>query len=103
MIISHMKSISLTVSKDDYEAFRRPAKRQNRPIAQLIREAMAEYRKARLPERTRLTEIPVLPGHRATGTLPSRAEIYDEIFDGRATDSSGALIRTSSFTLTSLP
>jgi Ribbon-helix-helix protein, copG family len=82
-----MKSISLTVSKDDYEAFRRAAKRQNRPIGQLIREAMAEYRKARLPERTPLTELPVLPGHRATGALPSRAEIYDEIFNGKAADS----------------
>jgi hypothetical protein len=75
-----MKVISVSVSEVDYEAFRRAARRQGRPIAQLIREAMAEYRAARLPDRQPLTEVPVLVGHRPVGDLPTRDEIYDEVF-----------------------
>jgi hypothetical protein len=54
----------------DYEAFRFAAKKQNRSIALLIREAMAEYRVSKLEVKTRLLDIPVLPGHRLVGTLP---------------------------------
>lgn len=75
-----MKTISVSVSTEDYEAFRRGARRGKRPIAQLIREAMALYRKARLEEKSRLLELPVLVGHRPLSTLPGRAELYDEIF-----------------------
>ena len=75
-----MKTISVAVSKDDYEAFRWAARAQGRPIAQLIREAMAEYRTRQIPDRSPLTDLPVLPGHRPTGPLPSRADLYDEVF-----------------------
>ncbi len=78
-IIDDMKTISVSVSESDYEAFRKVAKEQNRSIALLIREAMAEYRVSKLSERSRLTDLPVLPGHRLIGNLPSREEIYDEI------------------------
>jgi hypothetical protein len=76
-----MKTISLSVSEDDYEAFRRASSAQNRSIAQLIREAMELYRAEKLEARTPLHEIPVLLGHRPLGSVPSRDEIYDEIFD----------------------
>jgi hypothetical protein len=75
-----MKAISVSVSKEDYEAFRRGSRRFKRPIAQLIREAMADYSKERLEEKSRLVELPVLVGHRPLSTLPGRAEIYEEIF-----------------------
>ena len=55
-----MKTISVSVSSADYEAFRRGSRRSKRPIAQLIREAMALYRTERLEQRNRLTELPVL-------------------------------------------
>ena len=77
-----MKTISVSVSKEDYAAFRRGSKRLQRSIAQLIREAMALYREERLDEKSRLTELPVLVGHRPLAGLPTRAELYDEIFDG---------------------
>ncbi len=41
---------------------------------------MAEYRASKLCEQSRLTDVPVLPGHRLIGNLPSREEIHDEIF-----------------------
>lgn len=76
-----MKTISLAVSEDDYEEFRRTARRQNRPIAQLIREAMAVYRAEHLSARVALNELPVLAGHRPRTGLPTKEEVYDEIFD----------------------
>ncbi len=78
-----MKTISLAVSELDYEAFRQAAAREDRPIAQLIREAMALYRAERIAERTTLTEFPVLVGHRPVAELPSRSEVWDEISAGR--------------------
>ena len=81
-----MKTISVAVSKDDYDAFRRGARRGKRSIAQLIREAMALYREERLEEKSRLLELPVLVGHRPAAPLPDPAELYDEIFaDGSRT------------------
>jgi hypothetical protein len=78
-----MKTISVSVSIEDYEAFRRGSKRSKRPIAQLIREAMALYRTERLEEKSRLVELPVLVGHRPLTTLPGRTELYDEMFGER--------------------
>jgi hypothetical protein len=75
-----MKTISVSVSKDDYEAFRRGSKRLQRSIAQLIREAMVLYRAERLEPKGRLTELPVLAGHRPLGPLPARSDLYDEMF-----------------------
>ncbi len=80
-----MKTISVSVSTEDYEAFRRSARRGKRPIAQLIREAMALYRKERLEDKSRLLEIPTLVGHRPLSNLPRRADLYDEIFGDETT------------------
>jgi hypothetical protein len=75
-----MKTISLAVSIDDYEAYRRESKVRKRPIAQLIREAMAFYRSERLEARKPLTDLPILAGHKARTRLPSRTEIYDQVY-----------------------
>lgn len=76
-----MKNISLAVSEEDYEAFQRAAKDRGGSTAQLIREAMARYRSEELECRQTLAELPVVLGHRPTGALPSRSELYDEIFE----------------------
>lgn len=75
-----MTTISLAVSSEDYEAFREASARLDRPIAALIREAMAQYRRETLERRTPLRDFPVLVGLRPRGPLPTRYEIYDEIF-----------------------
>ncbi len=77
-----MRTISVAVSESDYETFRRAARARNRSAAQLIREAMAFFRVEKLKERPRLTDLPVLAGHRPLGEMPSRAELYDEMFSG---------------------
>ena len=74
-----MRTISVTISEDDYQAFRLASKHQKRPIAQLIRDAMACFRKERLEARPRLAELPRLLGHRSLTAPPSRFQVYDEI------------------------
>jgi hypothetical protein len=75
-----MKTISLSVSEADYEVFRRAAAAADRSIAQLIREAMALYRAERLEERAPLRDLPVLVGHKPLTLLPTRAQVYEEVF-----------------------
>lgn len=83
-MVGCMKTISVAVSEADYEAFREAARQRDRSIAQLIRDAMARYRETELEPRTPLRSVPVLPGHRLVGKLPSRSELYDEVFELRA-------------------
>lgn len=80
-MVHDMRTISVTVSDGDYERFREAAAAEDRSIAQLIREAMALYRAERLDRRTPLEELPILLGHRPLLPLPSRAELYEEVFD----------------------
>ena len=75
------KAISLGVSVADYAAFQQAADAQGRPVAQLIREAMASYRAEHLERRRPLRELPRLVGHKPLRPLPSRDQAYDEIFD----------------------
>lgn len=75
-----MKTISVAVSESDYESFRRAAQKEGRPIAQLIREAMAFYLNEKLGSRPPLTDLPLLVGHKARGPLPGKEDLYDDIF-----------------------
>ncbi|MBI3926372.1 MAG: CopG family transcriptional regulator [Armatimonadetes bacterium] len=74
-----MKTISISVSEDDYEAFRAHAKRSDRSIAELVREAMRLYREQRLQRLERMERLPLFGQNHPLGPLPDRAEIYDEI------------------------
>jgi hypothetical protein len=76
-----MRTIQLTVSEADYEVLRKTADAEHRPIEQLIQEALAFFRRGRIKARTPLRDLPVLPGHQPLTDFPSRAEIYDEMFD----------------------
>jgi hypothetical protein len=76
-----MKMISVSVSKSDYEAFRKAAEEADRSIAQLIREAMALYRSECIETRTPLRELPIIAGHHPIGKIPGRDELYEEIFN----------------------
>ncbi len=74
-----MKPISLSVSESEYEAFRVAARAQGRPIAEMIREAMAFYRAEKISARQDLTTVPVLVGHRPVAPLPARSDLYDDM------------------------
>ena len=75
-----MRTISVSVTDTDYESLRKASQAQGRPIAQLIREAMSLYRRQRIEARTPLRQVPTLAGHRLVADLPTRPELYDEVY-----------------------
>jgi hypothetical protein len=83
-MINDMKTISLSVSDEEYAKFQQISAHIDRPVAQLIRAAMVHYRTTVLEPKERLTELPLLYGHRPTAPLPGRAELYDEVFGEKA-------------------
>jgi hypothetical protein len=81
-----MKTISLAVAEDVYEAFRHLSQEQGRSIAQMIRDAMNSYLAEHRPPRRRLEEVRVFPGMRPIAPFPTREEIWDEIYDRGKTE-----------------
>ena len=79
-ILTSMKTISISVLESDYESFRNAARARGSSIAQLIRDAMSQFRREHLDERGPLRDVPVLVGHRLVAPLPDRSETYDEAF-----------------------
>ena len=75
-----MKTISVAVLESDYESFRHEARVQGSSIAQLIRDAMSQFRREHSDDCGPLRDVPVLVGHRLVAPLSSRSEIYDEAF-----------------------
>ncbi len=75
-----MKAISVHVAEDHYRSFKTLAARKKRPVAELIREAMAGYlqRERRTP--SSVLDIPPHPSGRTLRTW-SRSELYDEMLD----------------------
>jgi ribbon-helix-helix CopG family protein len=53
-----MRPISVYVSEKTYAAFQEYARRQDRPVAELIREAMEWYSQSRIAPETRLRHMP---------------------------------------------
>lgn len=86
-----MKTISVAISEPDYAALKTFAQAEGRSVASVIREAMAAYRATVIDGRTPLRDLPVLAGHSAIAGLPSRADVYDEVWT-RGTDGTGAQI-----------
>lgn len=80
-----MRTLHLTVTDSEYEAFRRAAEVAHRPMEQLLREAIAAFQhgpRVKAP----LRDLPVLPGHRPLGELPARADLYEEMFSDEASN-----------------
>lgn len=73
-----MKPISVHVPEDAYEELKSLAARTGRPVAELIREAMAEYLDA---ERTDGRPLLSLPAHDSGRMLSgwTRSELADEM------------------------
>ena len=73
-----MKPISVHVAEPAYEALKHVAKRQGRPVAELVREAMADYLTRQRASARSLVEI--FP--HASGPLKrrwTRAQLVDEM------------------------
>jgi hypothetical protein len=85
-MVCNMKTISLAVSEEDYEGFRLLSQREGRPIARIIREAMSLYLAEQRTPKGRLEHVRVFPGVRQIAPLPTREELWDEIYDRGRTD-----------------
>lgn len=77
-----MKPISVHVAEDDYQNFKLLAARRGRPVAELLREAMAEYlsRERRARKSRAFSDI---PAHQSGKMLKgfTRSELYDEMLE----------------------
>jgi hypothetical protein len=78
-----MRTLHLTVTDSEYEAFRRAAEAAHRSMEQLLREAIASFQN-RARAKAPLRDLPVLQGHSPMGELPSRADLYEEMFSDEA-------------------
>jgi hypothetical protein len=78
-----MRTIQLTVPDSDYEAFQKVASAKHRTVEQLLQEALTLFRSERIEGKAPLRDLPVFPGHRPVADLPSRADLYDEVFEPR--------------------
>jgi hypothetical protein len=75
-----MRTLRVTVSDSEYDALRQVADTRDRSVEQLIHEVLASFQRESHTPRKPLRDLPLFPGHRLVGDLPSRAELYDEIF-----------------------
>ena len=75
-----MRPISVHVTEDDYQRFKLLAALRKRPVAELIREAMAHYLKQ---ERRSGRSVLDIPAHDSGRMLRSwtRSELYDEMLE----------------------
>lgn len=56
-----MKTITINVSEPVYEEFREYSRRSDRPISEIIRQAMEDFRDSRIRRSGSIRDIPVLP------------------------------------------
>ena len=73
-----MKSISIYVSEKTYTEFKKYAQAQDRPVAELIREAMELYRDRTIQPQTSLKRMPTSPKPRLKRRW-TREEIQEEL------------------------
>ena len=78
-----MRTLRVTVTDSEYEAFRRAAEAAHRPMAKLLRDAITLVQPEKSEIKVPLRDLPVLPGHRPLGDLPLRADLYDEMFSNK--------------------
>lgn len=78
-----MRTLRVTVSDSEYDAIQKVADARNRSVEQLIQETLASFQRETFATRTPpLRDLPLYPGHRLVADLPSRADLYEEIFSG---------------------
>ncbi len=75
-----MKSISVHVDEDDYRGFKTLATLRDRPVAELIREAMAAYLKRYGLTSRSVLDIPPHPSGKMLRNW-TRGELYDEMLE----------------------
>lgn len=75
-----MRTLRVTVSDSEYDALQRVADAQDRSVEQLIQETLASFQRETAGAKKPLRDLPLFPGHRLVAGLPSRGDLYEEIF-----------------------
>jgi len=76
-----MKTITLNVSEPVYADFQRYAQEQDRPTSELVREAMEDYRRAKIrPERSLREQQSVSLGE-VKSPWSGRADLLEDLLD----------------------
>lgn len=76
-----MKTITVNVSEPVYEEFRMFAKKVDRKTSELIREAMEEYRDARILRKTSLREVKPVSVGGAIEPITGEDDLLGEMLD----------------------
>ena len=76
-----MKTITINVSEPVYEDFQRAARSLGRPTSELIREAMEDYRRARLRPAADLKGFRPVSVGRVLRPLVAAEDLLDEMLD----------------------
>lgn len=74
-----MKQISLSIPNPDYEIYKSMAKQMDRPMAELIREALSLYKERQLGRLGPLEHLRLFPDTELIAPLSTREEVYDEV------------------------
>ncbi|MCP4656148.1 MAG: ribbon-helix-helix protein, CopG family [bacterium] len=75
-----MKAISVHVAEEHYQQFKFLAARRGRPVAELVREAMATYLSLEQQAGRSILDIAAHPSGRLLAGW-SRSELYDEMIE----------------------
>lgn len=76
-----MKTLSVKLPDAEYKALERAALEKERSLAQLVREVLRAYQdRSREKSEPRLTDLPLFEGRHPIGDLPSRAELYEDMW-----------------------
>ena len=75
-----MRALRVTVSDSEYDALEKVAAAQSRTLEELIRDALMAVRSGFAEAQKPLRDLPLLPGHRPLTELPSRDDLYEEMF-----------------------
>lgn len=76
-----MKTITINVSEPVYEEFREYSRKVDRPVSELIRQAMEDFRDVRLRSAGSVRSIPTLPVGRMIRDIDSSDDILGEMVD----------------------
>ncbi len=76
-----MKTITVNVSSSVYEEFRDYSRKVDRPVSELIRQAMEDFRDARLRSVGSVRNIPALPVGRMIRDIDSSDDTLGEMVD----------------------
>jgi hypothetical protein len=78
-----MKTISVNVSEPVYEDFMEYARKQDRTAAELIREAMEQFRNERMRGRQSLLDLKPLKLGKPLRDLSKKDDLLEEMLDAR--------------------